>query len=88
MANKDANYTNVLKAINDSGDPQALQADEITGRLLIDITVVSSLTGGTPSAERDANYVNTPLVYDETNDTTHPLLCDASGLLILDVNVE
>ena len=69
-------------------DPQELYVDTSTGRLLLDIKVVSSHDGDTPSVKRDQNYKNVVMFYDDTNDTAEPALCDADGLLICDVVVE
>lgn len=89
MSKIDQNNGYVALAWDDVNSvPIEWYVDTSTGRVLMDIKVVTSHSGDTPSAKMDQNYENVPLFWDDTNNVVAPALCDVDGRLIVDVNVE
>jgi len=67
--------------------PTPLKVDPLTGRLMVDINLVASLPAYTdPAIPVDDNREPAGIaVTDDANRTPKPLLCDANGLLIVDL---
>ena len=72
-----------------NNDLLPFKVDPVTGRLLVEIKVVSSLPSNLPGSKIDANRTPAALgVSDDANKEPMPLLTDDDGNLICDVIVE
>lgn len=83
MTKRDDNKQNVSLAY-DGTDSVPLKVDPVTGRLLIDVSLVSDAAAGATS-KRDANKQNVALAVDSNGDV-RPLICDpTNGYLYVDL---
>lgn len=90
-AQRDANFVTVGMGVSsvDGVTPLPLLVDALTGRLLVQIDIVTDVVGVIPTAPapHDANDVTAALAYDGTN--PQPLMIDhRNGDLYCDVLVE
>ena len=87
QAGIDENSVKTLLGYNPTtGLSEPLQVATASGRLLLDITVVSSTTPGTIQEIRDENYVPGMIGVEDDDGTITPLIIDSrNGYLFVDV---
>ena len=70
-----------------SKTPTPIITDHVTDRIMVDIAIVESLPApASPRTLIDDNYQPVAIaVTDDANKTPKPILCDANGLLIVDL---
>jgi len=87
QAKRDNNSIPTSLAVDTDGNTEPLRVDPATGRLLIEVAVVSSTDPATPSGKRDNNQI--PVSYAITDDasaTPTPLIIDnRNGYLFVDL---
>lgn len=89
---RDENFTPVYSGKGDNGLTLPWSIDSVTGRVLMDITVVNDYVPSPPVNRtlKDANFRNTLTgLSDDGNKTTLSVAIDASvGLMIVDLIIE
>jgi hypothetical protein len=89
---RDSNFTPVYSGEGDNGLTLPWSIDSVTGRVLMDITIVNDYTPSAPvnRALKDANFRDTLTgVSDADNKTPLSAAIDAStGLLVVDLVIE
>ncbi len=89
MSKIDDNREYVALAVTDDANktPTPIITDHVTERIMVDIALVGSLPAtASPRIPTDDNYQPVALaVTDDANKTPKPILCDANGLLIVDL---
>lgn len=90
QASIDNNNVKTILAYNETtGLAEPIQVATASGRLLLDITVVTTSTPGTIPGVRDQNFVPGLLCVETDTDTISPFIIDSrNGLLYVDVLVE
>lgn len=92
VAQRDANFVTVGMGVSsvDGVTPLPILVDVVTGRLLVEIAIVTDVVGTLPSAPaaRDANHVTVGLASDGSGNPLPLMIDHRNNFLYLDVLVE
>jgi len=85
QAKRDENYEPTALAVDTNGNTEPLRVDPVTGRLLIEIYIVSSTTPATLAGKRDENRIPSGLAVTDDGTPTPLIIDNRNGYLFVDL---